>query len=305
MDIKQLQQFVTLARNLNFRRSADQLGIAQPALSVSLRHLERELGVELFNRGRHGVALTEAGAAALPEAQQVLDRVQRLRQQARAGSEGEVGIVRLGFVGTAAYDLLPKALIALRSRNPGVQVDLHESTSQKLQAELFEDKVDIGIARFPMQVPDGLTLDQIDVDVIGVALPSGHPLTRETRVEMAALAGEPFIFPSSTQSSNLFHALMSRCLVAGFTPRVLQEVSHIQTIIGLVQGGVGIALLPEQIGKAFWKRIAFRPLTEKVNLPPTGLGLLYRPDTIRAAAARFREVMLELAEEPHTLDDNS
>lgn len=295
MDIKQLRQFAMLATTLNFRRAAERLGIAQPALSVSLRRLEQELGVSLFERSRHGVTLTQAGAAALPEARQIIERVDRMRHNAQAGAEGEAGTVRLGFVGTAAYDLLPRALVALRSNFPGIQVDLHESTSHRIESELLDGGIDIGIVRFPTRIADGLALEKIETDRIGVALGTGHPLTRSTDLDLEEMAGEAFVFPSSSQSPSLYHALLSRCLAAGFSPRIVQEVSHIQTIIGLVQGGVGIALLPDHIATAFASRIAFRTLGVDRAGAATGLGLLYRPATISRSAENLRRLMIDLA----------
>ena len=294
MDIKQLRQFVMLASTLNFRRAADRLHMAQPALSVSLRRLEEELGVSLFDRGRHGVALTSAGVAALDEARQVVERSQRLRDLARAGSAGEIGIVRLGFVGTAAYDLLPRLLIALRSKFPGLKVDLHEGTTSSLQSELIDGAVDLAIVRFPAAFHDAFSLEKIEVERIGVALPLAHPLTRFAEVELSQLADEPFVFPSSLQSPSLFHSTMARCLSAGFTPKIAQEISQIQTIVGLVRGGVGVALIPELVAKIFWKQIAFRPLSDHNNIPATGLGVLTRRGAKIPAALQVQDVLKDL-----------
>lgn len=295
MDLKQLQQFITLTETLNFRRAADILHIAQPALSVSLRRLEEELGVRLFDRGRHGVALTSAGAAALPEARRAVEHAARVRQHARSGADGHMGKARLGFVGTAAYDILPRTLIAFRNRYPGVDIELLERVTTDALSELVLETLDIAIVRFPTEVPPGLVMEEIEPDTIGVALPPGHPLARFESVALSDLAEEPFIFPSMTQTPSLFHTNMARCQMAGFSPRIVQQASQVQTIIGLVQGGIGVALVPSLTAKAAWRRVAFRTLSDVNPMLRTGLALLHDPKRINRPAQRFREVLLEVA----------
>ncbi|WP_375392483.1 LysR family transcriptional regulator [uncultured Sphingomonas sp.] len=295
MDLKQLQQFVVLAEMLNFRRAAERLNIAQPALSLSLQRLEHELGVRLLDRSRHRVSITEAGAAALPEARRTLEFANRLKHQAKAGALGHVGSVRLGFVGTAAYDILPRALIAFRNQYPQIDTELRERTTADLLAELARGELDIGIVRYPTEIPGDALMETLAADTSVVALPPGHPLERREKVTLGDLAREPFIFPSSTLTPSLFHANMARCQMAGFSPRIVQEASQIQTIIGLVQGGVGVALLPALIARHSVQRIAFRYLIESSTLLPTGLALLHFPKRISAPALHFRHVVLEVA----------
>ena len=132
-------------------------------------------------------------------------------------------------------------------------------------------------------------------DQIGVALWPGHPLARNERVALAELADEPFVFPSATLTPSLFSTNMARCRMAGFAPRIVQEASEIQTTIGLVQGGVGVALIPSLAARNAWQRIAFRPLSDAAELLATGLALVHSPDRICLAAQHFRRVALEVA----------
>ncbi|MDP3316304.1 MAG: LysR family transcriptional regulator [Devosia sp.] len=295
MELKQLRQFVTLAETLNFHRAALRLHIAQPALSVSLRKLEEDLGVRLFDRGRRGVALTSAGAAALADAYLTLEHAGRLRDQARAGSLGEVGTVQLGYVGTATYDLLPRLLAKFRAAFPAVQVELHEQGTGAICAGLAQGIYDIGIIRYPMAPPVDMKMEIVERDKYCLALPPGHRLEKRKRLALSELADEPFVFPSALQSPALYGTSMAACQAAGFLPRIAQEAAQLQTVIGLVRGGSGVALVPANIARNIPQRVEFRPLTDDGMSLSTGLALLCPIRRMSRAAGHFRDLALELA----------
>src|SRR5687768_3402859 len=134
MELRQLRQFVAVAEARNFRRAAEQLHMAQPPLSVAIRKLEEEVGTALFVRQPRGVVLTAAGVAALSVAQQCMASADALRDAALSAAGGESGVLRVGFVGSATYSLMPKLLPAFRSRYPDVELVLRESTNLELLA---------------------------------------------------------------------------------------------------------------------------------------------------------------------------
>jgi len=297
MDLKQLQQFVTLAETLNFRRAAERLHIAQPALSVSMRRLEEDLGVRLFDRGRRGATLTSAGTAALPEAYRAIEHAGRMREQAAAGSDGEVGTVRLCFVGTATYDLLPRILMESRVRHPKLKIELHELTNNAIAAGLAQGSFDIGIVRYPMTAPSGLVMEIVEEDRFSIALPPGHPLAKRRRLALSDLAEEPFVFPSSAQMPALCGISMAACQAAGFFPRIAQEAIQLQTVIGLVQCGVGVALVPASVASFLSKRVEFRPLVDIADIPSIGLALLYPNGPLNRFVQHFRDVVLDVSKD--------
>lgn len=297
MDLKQLQQFVVLAETLNFRRAADRLHIAQPALSVSIRRLEEDLGVRLFERGRRGATLTSGGIAALPEAYQALEHAARMREQASAGSDGEVGTVRLCFVGTVTYELLPRALTESRARHPKMKVELHELTNTAIAAGLSQGTFDIGIVRYPMTAPAGMVMDIVEEDTFWIALPTGHRLARRKRVALADFADDPFVFPSAVQMPALCGISMAACQAAGFFPRIAQEAIQLQTVISLVQCGMGVALIPSSVAKLIHRRVEFRPLSDVANASPIGLALLYPALRLSRFAQHFRDVVLDVSKD--------
>src|SRR5690606_4741719 len=120
MEIKQLQQFVTLAETLSFRAAAERLHISQPPLSVSIRKLEQEIGAELFERTTHSVNLTKAGQSVLELAKQILFNTEELPKLARLTNSGLEDELKIGFVGSAKYSLLRRILIPFKQAHPRV-----------------------------------------------------------------------------------------------------------------------------------------------------------------------------------------
>src|SRR4029453_14025593 len=140
MELRHLRYFVAVAETLNFGRAASRLAISQPPLSRQIRALESELGTRLFLRTTRGVRMTGAGAALLPEAAPMLPNADSLTTNARHLGEGDFGTVRVGFISTASYNVLPRVLPEFHRRRPGVRLHLQEATSDAQSAMLREDE---------------------------------------------------------------------------------------------------------------------------------------------------------------------
>lgn len=299
MDLRQIRHFTTLASTLNFRRAAERLHIAQPALSVSIRRFEEDLGVPLFTRGRSGVALTEEGRAALPEALRALDCAQRMKLQALAAAQGEVGTLSLAYVGTATYDLLPRSLERLRQASPGIRVALHEADTDHIVAGLEARRFDMGIVRYPMRSVPGMTLELVEEDRYCAALPPDHRLAGKAGFSLRELADESFLVPSAAQNPSLHHTVLQACQTAGFMPRIAtEEAVQISTVLALVESGFGVALIPEAIAHRVKRRITFHRLKGPSGNIATGLAILSPSGSITRATARFRSAILGMAKKP-------
>jgi len=150
MNLQQLRQLVALSDTLNFRRAAEKLNMAQPPLSISLAKLEAEFGVQLFARDRRKVTLTAAGAAALPHAVQALFHIEQVKAAVRESILGSTGGLRIGFVGSATYSLLPKLLSEFRLEYPNIDLSLEESYTTALLQKLSAREIDAAIVRTPV-----------------------------------------------------------------------------------------------------------------------------------------------------------
>jgi DNA-binding transcriptional LysR family regulator len=262
MELRQLRYFVALAEDLHFGRAAKRVGLTQPPLSQAIKKLEADLGVRLFERTRRCVALTHAGAEFLEEARLVLARAAQAVDRAQRADRGEVGRLVVGFLPVTAYTLLPLLLRDFVARFPGVKLDLCELGLPQQFEALRRGDIEVGLLRPPVADAE-LAWEVIFEEQYILALPASHSLRALSRVPAKRLAREPFVsFPH-------LPGLVSRdlvtgfCLRAGFTPRVVQEALQMQTVIGLVSAGIGVALVPDSARMIGLPGVVYRPLRER------------------------------------------
>lgn len=260
--LRQLTHFVTVADAGSFSVAAERAFVAQPALSMSIRKLETAIGVELFERRARGVELTPAGRALLEEARRTLASATRGRDNARLAASGELGLVRLGFVGSAIYRLLPSRLPSFAAAYPGVKLELSEGVTVTLLQGMREGRLDVAVIRLPADDITGFRITEVEHDDLIAVLPSHHPLARRRAIDLADLAHDPFILFSRTQVPRLRGTTIDACLQAGFTPRVAQEATQAFTMVGLVGSGLGVALVPGVIRRFANEQVRFVPLRD-------------------------------------------
>ena len=292
MELRQLNQFIVVAEALNFRRAAERLHMAQPPLSVAIRKLEEELGASLFERQARGVALTAAGTEVLRLARQCLGSAQALKAAAQSAAQGESGLLRMGFVGSATYSLMPKLLPAFRQRYPKVELELRESTNLELLALVEAGKLDIGLVRYPTHSASELRFQVIERDVFCAAIRADHPLARKRKVSLGELAKEPLIDYGSTKVPGLHAMVMLAFEQAGLRPHVAQEATQVQTVISLVQSGMGVALVPSVSALLAPRGVVFRPIVALPAAVGIGIAMTSRHEGRLATVDRFWDVAL-------------
>ena len=292
MELRQLHQFIAVAETLNFGRAALRLHMAQPPLSVAIRKLEEEVGAPLFARQARGVALTAAGTAALVLARRCVNDAKALRDAALAAAGGEQGTLRVGFVGSATYALLPSLLPAFRARYPQVELVLRESANLELLAMVESGDLDVGLVRYPTGSASSLLFEIVERDVFCAVVPSAHVLAAKERLTLHELAREPFVDYASTHVPGLHAMVMLVFQQAGLTPHVAQEATQVQTVISLVQSGMGVALVPSVSARLAARDVVFRPVRGLPASAGISLAMATRADTHNPAALRFRELAL-------------
>ncbi len=286
MELRHLSYFVAVAEELSFSRAADRLHMAQPPLSQQIRQLEDELEVPLFSRTRRRVELTEAGQAVLLEARRVLAQAQSVVRVARRFVAGEMGNLKVGFSSSAAYGLMPAILRTFRIRFPEVSLILEEHSTEEQIALLAEYYLDVGFVRLPVEdAPAALAFKTIMREPLILALPGKHRLARRRTVPVTALAEEPFIVVAREAAPGLYDQIEMLCGRAGFKPKVAQQAMEIQTIVGLVSAGLGIALVPASVRGLQSGRVAYRPLAPASAF--TGMALAYSSENCSAVLASF------------------
>ena len=292
MNLRQLNQFLAVVETQSFRKAAERLHIAQPPLSTGIRRLEEDLGVRLFERGRRGVRMTEAGKTVLPDAQKIAFHVDRLLGAVTALQDGVGGRLRVGFVGSATYKLLPRSLPVFRERYPQVVLELREGTTVQILRDIEAGTLELGLVRYPVLQPTPVDVVPIEWDRLVAALPTGHKFARRRRLALADLSAEPFIMYSTSNAPNLGGHVMLACQAAGFSPRVVQEAVQVQTLISLVESGMGVALVPAASALESARQVAFREVSAETSLE-VAIAVATRPGEESGVIARFREVLQE------------
>ena len=255
-----------MAEELHFGRAAARLHVAQPALSQQIRRLEAELNVQLFQRTKRRVVLTEPGRVFLAKTRVVLSHAHEAVSSVQRANHGEIGELSIGFVGSAAQGILPEILKLSRKRFPEIQLSLQELTTSQQIACLRNSQIQVGFLRPPIADPD-IQTESIVREPWVVAIPRSHPLRTRSLIALHELAKESFIGTPRTLGPGFYDQAFSLCLQAGFSPRVVQEAVHMQTIVSLVNAGLGVALVPQSVEKwsnegVLYKRIRGSPTVE-------------------------------------------
>ena len=263
------RQFAAVAQELHFGRAALRLHMTQPPLTQAIAGLERTLGLRLIDRSQRRVQLTPAGAALLPQVLDLIDRAQALPAQARAAAAGEVGRLRLAFVSTVGFGVLPQWVRAFRAQWPGVRLELIEATGDVQLQALARGDIDAGLLlHTPGQAPPGLQRLCVAREPLVLALPESHPLAPSPRVRLPDVLGEPVvIFPRAILPS-LYDAIVALYHGAGLMPVVAQEAIQMQTIVNLVSADLGVAWVPASVQQLQRPGVVYRPLGGRAGQAP-------------------------------------
>lgn len=285
MDLRQLRYFVAVAETGNFHRAAERLNMSQPPLTVAIRKLEEGLGTSLFERGPRGVTLTAAGRASLDFARATLAQAQSFRDAVRDGASGERGRLKVGFVGSATFELLPRIIPEYRRRFPAVELVLEEATSTEIVRDLELSVLDVGLVRLPLMETAAVDTQVVDPDELHAALPAAHRLAARTKVDLADLADEPFVLQSRV--SVLHSITVAACQKAGYVPRVAQQATQLSAVLSLVRSDLGVALVPSRAALSVPHGVRLLPLARRV---PIETGVALPRGSTNPLARRFAEM---------------
>jgi DNA-binding transcriptional LysR family regulator len=270
VELKHLTSFVAVADQLSFVRAAAQLHISQPALTGQIQKLEEELGVQLLARNRRTVSLTEVGEIFLVEARATLARARQAADRAQKAARGEVGRLKIGFVSSAALEIVPGIVIEFRKQHPQVTLDLINLRTVSQVNGLLGKTVDIGFLRLPLS-NDQLNITVIHREEFVAILPKGHRLAKEKRLRIAQLRDEPFVAYGRGWAPGFFDSVMQMCARDGFSPRIVQETGEMYTAIALVAAGAGTAILPRSVVLAQSRNIVIKPLPKSTGFSEIGI----------------------------------
>ena len=284
MELRHLRYFVAVAEELNFRRAAERLHLAQPSLSWQIKTLENELEVRLLERNTRSVKLTRTGRVFLDEARNVLSAAAQAEHRAKKAEHGLVGTLRLGVIAPVANAWLAGILRGFHQRFPGVQLSLFDLTSPEQLQRLHTGELDAGLLRPPVGFPD---LDQRFVEQSWqvLAAPAGHRLARKRRIQRSDFEGEGLVMLHPSLQHGYYDAFLAACTRAGARPRPVQFANDIQTKLWLISAGFGVAPTTATFAQVKRPGLIFRPLPP--GLPPVQTVLVWRRKDESPALANF------------------
>jgi DNA-binding transcriptional LysR family regulator len=272
---KQLTYFLAVAEELHFGRAAERLDMAQPPLSRQIKQLEEELGAVLFNRGRSSISLTQAGERLLERGKSILRQLEDTRLEVRRLGQGAEGRLRIGFVGSATFGILPNIIKSFRANYPEVSLSLVPMNNAQLHRALVSRELDVAFARPALKDPEFLTKELLEEKLI-LALPDAVDTGGRTVAKLERLETHNLILFPEYPRPSYADFVLDACDKAGFKVPLRVWCMDLQTALSLVSVGEGVCIVPESVASAPRKGMKF--LGIEPEIARTALSLNYRVD---------------------------
>ena len=295
IELRHLKYFIALAEELHFGRAALRLAIAQPPLSRQIKKLENEIGIQLFNRTKRTVELTEAGKAFLEHVRRSFEEITKGMNIARSVARGEAGNLSIGFVHSAGYTTIPRIFRLMKTNFPNIRMSLHEMTNTKQLRQLKTNRIDAGLVRTPLDFSEGLEIQIILKDPLVIVMPAKHRLAEEDAVNIEDLSGEPFIQVHRYVATGYYDQFVHICRQAGFNPMIIQSAESAPTIVNLVATGIGISILPSSISGFSRAEVVYKPIRKPS--PSSDLAVVWKKNIKTPALLSFLEIAQIYAQE--------
>lgn len=269
-ELRHFRYMDALARELHFGRAAARVGIAQPPFSQQIQQLERQLGLVLVER-RPVVALTPAGEAFVETGRRLMSQLADGLEATRRIGSGESGSLRIGFAASTLMTGLTAALNAFRKTHPGVTLDLRElSTAQQIEA-LSRGELDLGVMREVQSDRADVVSEALVLEPLIAVLPEDHRLADRSHIQLEELRDDPFVLFPMKVAPDLYRRVAGLFLDSRVTPNVVMEALEWITIVGLVEAGVGVSIVPGsferlKLGRAVYVRLQSDTAVTQISL---------------------------------------
>ena len=281
MELRQLRYLEAVARHGHFTRTAEELHVAQSAVSHQVRRLEEELGVQLLERTTRSVRLTGPGRVAVGRARATLAEADGMRADLDELRGLVRGTIAIGALLPAGHLDLPALLAEFNRRFPGIEIEFREGTAADMKAHLSRGELDVAFVLEAEPQPAGLGRLALSEAEMVLAMSPEHPLAAKSPLPIARLDGENLI--AFRRGSAVRHALDAALERAGARPRIALEGSDLLLIRALAAQGFGLAVLPRSFAELPGPPLSIRPLRPAISLPVV---LLWREERSHSPAAR-------------------
>jgi DNA-binding transcriptional LysR family regulator len=265
MDFRHFRTFVIAAEELHLGRTAERLGIAQPAVTQQIKALEASLEFKVFRRVRRGIELTEAGAIFLEHAKIALDNASTAVLAGRRASRGELGKLCVAYVHSAMLEPeLPALLKRFSLARPEVELELIGIGVQEQLSALGEERIDVAFLRSPAGVaPPAIRITPFSRTPLDAVLPRDHPACAATAgrpLSLRELAAERLVLVDDPVDVGIGHRALELCREAGFEPRHVLRVADSASVVALAAAGLGFGLVPRTLVRYAVDGAVFKPL---------------------------------------------
>jgi DNA-binding transcriptional LysR family regulator len=287
MEFRHIRSFLSVAETLHFGRSARLLNLSQPALSLQVKALEDELGVQLLGRNRQGTVLTEAGQAFREDAAIALEKLEFAKRKAQWASAGKLGLIRIGFISTAGFEIVPNLMRRFRKSYPDVDFSIRNILTGAQLEMIGDGLLDVGFLRLPIEDRKEIEVTTVHREPFVAILPPGHSLSGKKEIRLRELKGNPFVMYAREYAPG-YHDLLTGILSnAGVVPRVVQTAGEMPTLISLVDAEVGVSIVPASVAKRIVSKVVVCSITDR--LPQSEIGLAFARKNTAAVVGRFCE----------------
>lgn len=287
IDLRQMHLFVAVAEELHFGRAAIRTGMSQPPFSQQIQRIERDLGVALLHRTSRRVSLTPAGVTLLNEARALIARRDRIVDTVRRTASGDAGTLRIGFSASSAVGMLPMIVRQARLNLPDVTLQIDDRDGIDIPSAIRAGALDAAIVRAPFPA-SGMVVETLYRDSFVAVLPASHPLAGNGKLATADLSGNDFILFPRTSAPGLYDTIISLCTRAGFSPVIVQEANAWLSVVGMVEGGLGITIAPAMAARVCPQGVVTVPVADTRH--STELSIVYRDGELGPLTKRFREI---------------
>lgn len=292
MNFKQLSYFIAVAEELHFGRAADRLDMAQPPLSRQIKQLEEELGAILFNRGRSTISLTQAGQRLLERGHSILTQLEDTKLEVRRLGQGSEGRLRIGFVGSATFGILPNIIRSYRANYPEVNLSLNPMNNAGLHRALISRELDVVFARPTLKDPEFLSKHLVEEKLI-LALPDTVDTESRTVAKLERLQDHNLILYPERPRPSYADMVLKEIEDAGFKAPLRIWCMDLQTALSLVAVGEGVCIVPESVSNAPRKGMKF--LKIEPEIARTELSVNYRLDEQGVHVKNFVNIAQKVA----------
>ncbi len=291
LEYRHIRYFLAVASELHYRRAAEKLFISQPALSRQIKEMEALLGYPLLKRHNRKVSLTPAGALLQTEFSQHLNSLNHSILRAKQLHQGDIGDLRLGYVGSAMQQVIPSLLETYQKQYPEIIYSLKEMENQNQLEALLTYQIDVGFVRLD-QVPNEIEKWTVLDEPFCLVLPEDHTMTKKKFKQLHQLSTAPFILFDPDYSPSYYDKVMRLFEESGFSPKVSHNTIHASSIYKLVEKGFGLSIVPASLKSEDLTGVKFIDLD---NIPQrTQLSAIWNKDNKKATLQAFKNEIKKL-----------